>query len=626
MSPSPRASTFCLSRRSGLFLSLLALGSLALSPASIAAAPAASAPASAVSSKPAGEKVLRYAFKVAETGFDPAKVQDLYSRIITANIFEGLYSYDYLARPYKLKPQTAAALPEHSADFKTWTVRVQPGIYFADDPAFKGKKRELTAADYVYSFKRFADPQTNSPTWDGLEELHLLGLNEYRAEVEKSKKPFNYDQPIEGLRALDRYTLQFKLAEARPRLPQTLADGSLLGAVAREVIEAYGDKSMEHPVGTGPFMLGDWRRSSLIELRRNPGYRERYYEAEPNADDAEGQAMLAQFKGRRLPMIDRVEVAIIEENQPRWLSFLNAQFDVLYTLPEDFTAQAIPGGKLAPNLAKKGMQKHTIVASDVLFTVFNMEDPVVGGFAPAQIALRRAISLATNAEREMRIARRGQAISAQSIMLPHTSGYNPEFKSENGDYDPQRARALLDLYGFVDRDGDGWRERPDGSPLVLESLTTPESFQRQVDEIWSKSLAQIGLQVKFKSAKWPENLKSLRAGKFQIWSLGSSASTPDGQDALGFFYSPRIGGQNYARFNLPAMDRLYEQTNGLPDGPERDAVFLAAKRLGVAYAPYRARGHRIITDLAQPWVSGYRRPAFALDWWQYVDIDNSKRP
>ncbi|RQO60655.1 bicyclomycin resistance protein [Paucibacter sp. KBW04] len=593
-----------------------------LSGLGLAASPAQAA---APQKEAADEKVMRYAFKIAETGFDPAKVQDLYSRIITQQIYEGLYTFDYLARPFKLKPLTAAALPEHSADFKTWTIRIKPGIYFAEDPAFKGKKRELTAADYVYSFKRFADPVTNSPTWDGLEEQHLLGLNEYRAEIEKSKKPFDYDKAIPGLLALDRYTLQLRLAEARPRLPQVLADGSLLGAVAREVIETYGDKSMEHPVGTGPFKLGNWRRSSLIELVRNPDYRERYYDAEPNADDAEGQALLARFKGRRLPMLDRVEVAIIEENQPRWLSFLNGQFDLLYTLPEDFTSQAIPGGKLAPTLAKKGMHSYTVVASDVLFTVFNMEDPVLGGFEPAHIALRRAISLATNAEREMKIARRDQAISAQSIMLPHTTGYDAQFKSENGDFDPQRARALLDLYGYVDRNGDGWREQPDGSPLLLESLTTPDSFQRQIDEIWAKSLAQIGLQVKFKSAKWPENLKSLRAGKFQIWSLGSSASSPDGQDALGFFYSPRIGGQNYARFNLPAMDKLYEQANSMPDGPEREAVFRDAKRLGVAYAPYRARGHRLITDIAQPWLIGYRRPQFAQDWWQYVDIDNSRK-
>lgn len=574
-------------------------------------------------------KVLRYAFRVAETGFDPAKITDIYSRIVTSHIFEGLYTYDHLARPAKIKPLTAAALPAVSDDFKTWTIRLRPGIYFADDPAFgglkPGERRELVAADYVYSFKRFADPLTNSPTWDSLEENHLLGLNEYRAELMKSKRPFDYDKPIEGLRALDRYTLQIKLAHARPRFDQILADGSLLGAVAREVIEKYPEHTMEHPVGTGPFKLGQWRRSSSIVFEKNPGYRERFFEAEPNADDAEGQALLARFKGRRLPLIDRVEIAVIEENQPRWLSFLDGQFDLLDRTPEDFINQAMPGGKLAPNLVKKGIQAFRVVTSDVLFTVFNLEDPVVGGYTPERVALRRAMSLGTDSEREIRIVRRGQAISAQSIMLPHTTGFDANFKSESGEYDPAKARALLDLYGYIDRDGDGFREQPDGSPLVLESLSTPDQFQRQIDQIWQKAQAAIGIKVQFRPGQWPENLKLMRAGKFQIWSLASSASAPDGQDALGFFFSERIGGQNYARINLTALDELYKRANALPDGPERLALFTELKRLGAAYAPYRPRGHRIITDLAHAQLLGYRRPQFWLNFWEYVDIDESRR-
>ena len=251
-----------------------------------AGAPAASASASA-------PKVLRYAFRVAETGFDPAKITDIYSRSITPHVFEGLYTYDQLARPARMKPLTAAAMPETSDDFKVWTVKLRPGIRFADDPAFKGKPRELTAEDYVYAIKRFADPAVASPAWSEVEELELVGLNEYHQQVRKSGKPFDYDKPIEGLRALDRYTLQFKSKETRPRLMEVFAQGDLYGAVAREVIEAYPGDSMAHPVGTGPFVLKQWRRSSLIVLERNPLYRERFYdqEVDPAPDDAEGQAL-----------------------------------------------------------------------------------------------------------------------------------------------------------------------------------------------------------------------------------------------------------------------------------------------------------------------------------------------
>ncbi len=582
----------------------------------------ASQHATSPSTASAAPKVLRFALRQAETGFDPAKVTDLYSRMITPHIFEGLYVYDHLARPAQLRPLTAVAAPEISDDFKTWTVRLKPGIRFADDPAFKGQPRELVAADYVYSIKRFADPAVNAPSWSEVEELGLIGLSEYRAEVRKSGKPFNYDKPIEGLKALDRYTLQFKVSETRPRLMETFAQGDLYGAVAREVIEAYAGATMEHPVGTGPFLLKQWRRSSLIVLERNPAYRERVYEetAHPAPDDAEGQALLARFKGRRLPMVDRVEVSVIEENQPRWLSFLNGQFNYIERVPEDFISQAMPQGQLAPNLTKQGMKGYRTLASDVLFTVFNMEDPIVGGYSADKVALRRAIGLAMDVGRELRVARRGQAIPAQSLYMPNTTGFSPTFKSEIGDYDPSRAKALLDLYGYVDKDGDGWRDLPDGQPLVIESLTTPEAFQRQIDEMYQKNLAAIGVRLRFKTGKWPENLKAMRAGRFTMWSLATSASKPDGQDSLARMYSSQINGQNYARFSMPALDRLYDEASHLPDGPQRDAVFLETKRIATAYLPYKYRGHRFINDIARAELVGYRRGAFWQNWWEYVDI------
>ncbi len=228
----------------------------------------------------APEKVLRYAFPVAETGFDPAQLNDLYSRIITANIFEALYGYDYLARPAKVKPVLAEAMPEVSPDFRTFTVKMRRGIHFADDPAFGGQRREVTAADVVYSYKRIMDPANKSPLVSGIEEEKILGLSELRKKALDGGK-FDYDTEIEGMRALDRYTVQFKLGEARPRFILTLADPGIMGLVAREVVEKYGEAIMEHPVGTGPFMLKEWRRSSKITLVRNPGYRDVFYDAQP---------------------------------------------------------------------------------------------------------------------------------------------------------------------------------------------------------------------------------------------------------------------------------------------------------------------------------------------------------
>jgi ABC-type transport system substrate-binding protein len=276
----------------------------------------------------AAPKVLRLAFPVAETGFDPTQINDLYSRTVTPHIFEALYQYDYLARPVKVKPLTAAAMPRMADGYRTWTVKLRPGIHFADDPAFNGAKRELVAADYVYALKRFADPALKSPVWTGVESVKYVGLKALRQKAIDSKQPFDYDTEIAGVRALDRYTIQYRLEDPDPRFTENnLTASDLFGAVAREVVERYRDTIAAHPVGTGPFKLAQWRRSSLIVLERNPGFRDMRWDAEPAADDAEGQALLKRFKGRKLPMVDRVEVSIIEEAQPRWLAFLNAQID-----------------------------------------------------------------------------------------------------------------------------------------------------------------------------------------------------------------------------------------------------------------------------------------------------------
>jgi len=583
------------------------------------------APGGSASAAPApAPKVLRYAFRVAETSLDPAQVVDLYSRIITAHVFEGLYGYDPLARPALIRPRAAAALPEVENDFRRFTIRVQPGIRFADDPAFGGKPRELVAQDYVYALERFADPALRSPLWPTVEQAGILGLAELRQRALDSRQPFDYDAPVAGLRALDRYTLRIELAQPRPRLIEMLANGDLYGAVAREVVERYGADIGAHPVGTGPFRVAQWRRASRIVLERNPDYHPVAYDAEPAADDTEGQALLARLRGRRLPMVDRVEISIIEQDQPRWLSFLNGEADYIERVPEAFIDIAMPEGRLAPNLAKRQVRAYRAVSPDVALTMFNLEDPVVGGYAPAHVALRRAIALGVDGGRERRLARHGQMIPAQSNVAPFTTGYAADFRSEMGDFDPARARALLDLFGYVDRDFDGWREQPDGSPLVLVIANQSDSASHTLGELWRHNMEALGLRTEFRIAQWPENLKAARAGALMMWDVNSLASQPDGQIELERLYGPASGGQNLSRFRLEAFDDLYRRMLVLPDGPEREALFLEAKRLLVAWMPYKVHGHRIVTDLAWPQLVGYRRPLFARDWWQFVDIDETQ--
>jgi ABC-type transport system substrate-binding protein len=570
------------------------------------------------------QKVLRYAFLIAETTFDPPQITDLYSRTVSTGIFEAPLEYEFLAKPVRMRPNTAAEMPAVSADFKTFTFRLKPGTYFAEDAAFKGQRRELVAEDYVYSIKRHYDPRWKSGGLYLFENAKILGLSELRQKLMAEKKPFDYDAPVEGLRALDRYSFQIRLAEPEPRFLQLFTDGSLTGAVAREVVETYGDKIGDHPVGTGPYRLTEWRRSSRIVLSKNPGYREVLYDEHPPEGDARLQAAATRLKGRRLPMLDQVVISIIEEPQPRWLSFINEEQDVLDQLPADFAEKVIPNNRLAPNLAKRGIQMVRYPRADVAVSYFAMENPVVGGYTPAKVALRRAISLAVDVDREIRLVRRGQAIPAQGVIAPQTWPYDPKFKSEMSDFSLARAKALLDLHGYVDRDGDGWREQPDGSPLELEYATDPAQERRQLAEQWQRNMSALGIRISFKIAKWPEQLKASRAGKLMMWGVGWSAAAPDADTFLSLGYGPNKGQANHARFDLPAFNTLYEKQRTMSDGPERAAVMAEANKLMVAYMPYKVHVHRIFTDLAHPWVVGYHRNIFVREFYKYTDIDSGE--
>ena len=587
--------------------------------AALLAAPAASAR----SASPAGApepSVLRWAFSTPETGFDPAQVSDVNSSYICQSIFEAPLAYDHLARPAKLVPQTAVALPEVSADFRHFTFRIRPGIYFADDPAFKGERRELVAQDYVYTLKRYYDPQLNAESIYVFENAKLLGLGELRTRARKAKQPFDYDREVEGIRALDRYTFRVSLGAPAPRFVDNFANATLMGAVAREVVDAHGGDITAHPVGTGPFMLAEWRRASQIVLVRNPGFRALRYHSDPPADDPAAQAMARALAGRLLPLVDRIEVNVIQEAQPRWLAFLNGDLDVL-ELPPEFAPVAVPNGRLAPHLAKRGVVWRLHLQPDMTMSYFNMEDALVGGYTPAKVALRRAVALAYSNEEDLRLIRNGQGIPAQSVVVPHTSGYDPAFVSEMSEHSHAKARALLDLHGYIDRDGDGWRETPEGQPLVLRLSSLADQRSRRINELWRKHTAAVGLKMVFDVASWPELLKKSRAGSVMMWGFSWSAQTPDGGFFLGIAYGPNASESNDSRFALPVFDRLFEQQAVLPDGPEREALIRQGKKLLTAYMPYKVHLHRLLSDLNQPRVQGYWRHPFARDVWRYVAVD-----
>jgi len=592
-------------RRSVVAAVVLALGAL---------------PAAAMAADPA--KVLRVLFNTAETSFDPQWASDAASDSIIENIYEAMLDYDYLARPLQLVPRTLEAMPTMHDNGATYVFRLKKGIYFTPDPAFKGKPRELTAADHAYGIKRLIDPGVKSP-WRWLVEGRIVGADEARDKATKTGK-FDYDAPIAGLEVVDRYTLRIRLREPDLRFLYALAVPNT-GAVAREVVEMYGLDFGGHPVGTGPYMLGEYKRSAKIVLVANPGYRHStYVPAGPIPPEA--QPVAAALKGKKLPLAGRIEANVIEEGQAQWLAFLNRELDLLERLPPDFVDEALADGKLRPNLAAKGIRLEILQRPNTRWIYFNMEDPVAGGYTPEKIALRRAISMAHDEKEFIRVLLKGRAAAAQSPIPPGIAGYDPKQKTQAQLYDPAASRALLDRFGYKDRDGDGYRETPDGKPLALEFWSTPTLISRQTDELLKKNLDAIGVRIVFKKDKLPELRKMARLGKIPMRADGWNADYPDAENYMQLLYGPNAGQENQARFKLPEFDALYDRARKLPDSSERTALFDKMTELIIAYAPWRLTEHRWEDQLLQPWVGPYFPHPIKGQVWQYVDIDMSARP
>ncbi len=565
-------------------------------------------------------KVLRVTLRAAETGFDPQAFSDLYSSYVVRGIFDPLFSYDYRARPHQVVPNTAAAIPE-SKDGKEWTIRIKPGIYFADDPAFKGKKRELTAADYVFSWKRLVDPKMRAPNLEVFDGK-VVGMEKV-LEKAKATGKFDYDMPVEGMQAVDKYTIKLKL-----NYPwwDILADLTSVAtaAVAREVVETYGDTSgwvMANPVGTGPYRLTQWVRAQKIVLEANPSFRGLPY---VESNDPADRELNARFKGKVFPLIGKVELYVLEESQPRVLSFEKADVDYL-DIPTDFVPKVItPDGKLTPRFAAAGVVLERGLQPSIVYSYFNMEDPVVGGYTKEKIALRRAIGMAYNVDEEIRVIRQNQGQPALMPSPPGTTGFDPKFVPVGGGFDPEGAKALLDRFGYKDRDGDGFRELPDGKPMVLKRGTSPSALERQYDELWQRNMAAVGIKMEMVTQKWPDLLKMARGGQLQIWQLANTASTTEGLGVYGLLYGPNASLANLARFKLPEFDKLYEDAKRVPNGPERNKMIGELARMVAAYAPWKITAYRIENITVYPWVVGFKYNPFNQHPWQHLDIDLTK--
>jgi ABC-type transport system substrate-binding protein len=439
-----------------------------------------------------------------------------------------------------------------------------------------------------------------------------------RAVVDAARKPgarFDYDAPVEGLVALDRYTLQFRLGAPNHAAMRSLLQGS--PAVAREVVEALHGNVQAQPVGTGPYRLKEWRHGSRIVLEANPAYRTLAF---PQSADPAVAGLVREMRGKPLPQVGRVELSIVEEMQPRVLAFRRGEFDIA-PLRGSGAQALMRNGALDPALATRGVRRDTYHYTTRM-ALFNMEDPVVGGFSKEHVALRRAIALSLDVDRMVSVAYGGQAAPANQLLARGAAGYDSTRPAKRT-MDRVLANALLDRVGYGRRDGQGFRVTPDGEPLALTLTTFAGAQWREMQALWKQDMDAIGVRMQFRAMPPTDVFKEASQGNFQLVLIGLTSS-PMGLDLLSL-YSREPGSTNASRFRHEPFDRALERFMYAGTEQQRLAEARIMNDIVDTYVPVVPLVVELETAYVQPWVAGFRGSPYVTWHYQYLDVDPAAR-
>ena len=543
---------------------------------------------------------------------DPAIAYDTVSLTVMPMIMESLFQYKYTKMPLELEPLLAEGMPTVSKDKKTYTIKIKKGVMWQDDDAFpNGKGRELKASDFTYAWKRMLLPELQSPgTW--IFESKIVGWDAYKKKLleNRAKADEILQEDVEGMKAVDDYTLEFKLVAPYPQLVNVLAMG--FGApVAKEVIAKYGQQGInERAVGTGPFRLKDFRKDSRIILVKNPTFRGENY---PTEGDEEAQkAGLMASAGKPLPFVDEVVYSIFKETQPRWLQFLKGNLDTS-TLPKDSFDAAVSDGELKPAMKEKGIQLSKGEEAVIWYLNFNMKDKVVGG---KNADLRRAIAMAIDRETEIRKFLNGRGVKATSIVPRVLQGHSGRVDTV-GDYNLEKAKEYLAKAGYP-----GGK----GLPTIKLDLRGSSTDARQRAEFYKNSLAAIGVNIEIVVNTFPAYLEKEKNGNLQFFVGGWSADYPDAENFMFLLYSKNISpGPNASNYVNKEFDALYEKLATMTPSPERTALIKKAEDIVFNEAVWSMLYYPIQYDLSHGWTKNYRPNALILNQDKYLDVDVEKR-
>jgi ABC-type transport system substrate-binding protein len=518
-------------------------------------------------------KVYRHSMDGAPGSLDPARAGSVYANFLAVNLYDTLYRYRYLARPYAITPNLAEDLPEISGDGLVYTIRIRQGVKFSDDPVFPGGKgRELNADDFVYSIKRHFDPATLSQgawLWQG----KIAGLDAWKGNGS------DYSQEVAGLRALDAHTIRIELTKPFPQLVHTFAQG-FSGIVPREAVLEYGRELSNHPVGSGPFTLSS-KDSARAILQPNPYFRREPFslEAEGYDPDTQGHLGLEALEGRLPPFVDRLHIDFIAEDAARWNAFTSqdihfikvpaSQFDRVLTSRDPV--------EIDPELARR-YRFDSSLESGFVYTNFNLDDQRIGYHPdPRQNARNHALRCAIvkgfdwKSRNEVFYYGIGQVFPG--IIPPVAPEFDPPKDPSYGERDLQGARRLLKEYD--------WNE--ENLPL-LEYGFPASVTERQMFEQFRSFMLDIGYPGKkirpVSYATFGDYFRAYSRREVMLITSSWTMDYPDAENTMQLYFGPNGSpGSNSSNYNNDRFDQLYRRSAVMQPSEERTEIYREMNQL-----------------------------------------------
>jgi len=568
---------------------------------------------------------------------DPTKSYTVDEASVVDLIYPSYYRYHYLRQdPFELElylgAEEAKREPYSYTDPKTgktargesWTFKIKPGMHFQNDPCFPaGKGREIVPADFLYSFKRMADPAIGCPILGFLQDK-VIGLEEYADACRKRKDEglgpdLNANVPGLQLDPKDPHTFRVLLNQPYPQLRYLMAM-HFTSPLAHEAVSEYGKLLRDHPVGCGPYVLTEYTKKQQIVLEKNPNRVPEYYPTEGGAGDAE--AGLLADAGEQLPLADKVIFRFIPERITAWNLYLQGYLD-RYSVTQDNFRQVMgaSGQGLTQEMKDKGVLLSKVSTPNVYYLGFNMTDDTFGGYTPERRKLRQAVALAIKPQEFIDLLFEGNGTAPEWLLPPGIVGFDDKYRNPYQRADLNRAKQLLAEAGYPEGIG------PDGNRLVLtfdNRDDTPED--RQFTGLLTRQIEALGLKLESRTSRdviWQDRVDK---GDFQFVAYGWFADYPDPENFLFLLYSPnKRPGPNHTAYRNPEYDKLFEQVRTMDDGPQRLAIIEKMREIAVEDCPWIPYMHRAQLGLDYDWLKNGKSHGMANDITKYWRIDGTRR-